>query len=351
MLVCSWDVGIKNLSYCKFKIENKKIEILDWDVINIFEDDNKTCCGIIKKSGELCGKNALYLGEIGNKYYCGTHKSQYNNKYKNTIFFEKDIDNNNKCEYMNTKNIKCDKKSKWSHKDIVTGDREYYCSVHKKWREKKVEQIVNAKKIKRESVMKKDVQETGESMYKELNKRDTLFGDLILIENQPMLKNPSMGRVAAFLFSYYVSKKVNEGKKIGKIKYISASNKLKLQDRDKRSEFIKRIIDNKETSKLYKLISLTKEYNKKLGDEKIKNVLEYVLSKNIIDKENNDEIKKLEKNNRYKINKAMGIEYCKYVLEKLKLNNWIKIIEKFKKQDDMADSFLQGYYHLNIFEL
>ena len=35
MNVLSFDVGMKNLAYCLFRIENKQYTILDWDIINI----------------------------------------------------------------------------------------------------------------------------------------------------------------------------------------------------------------------------------------------------------------------------------------------------------------------------
>ena len=35
MNVLSFDVGMKNLAYCLFRIENKQYIILDWDIINV----------------------------------------------------------------------------------------------------------------------------------------------------------------------------------------------------------------------------------------------------------------------------------------------------------------------------
>ena len=46
MLYLSWDIGIKNLAYCLVRYENNKIEIVDWEVINLFSEK------IIKK--QIC---------------------------------------------------------------------------------------------------------------------------------------------------------------------------------------------------------------------------------------------------------------------------------------------------------
>jgi len=60
--ILSFDVGIKNLAYC---ILNDKKEILDWNVLNIIEDE-MNCCE--------CGKKATCYTEIDNKIcYCKKH--------------------------------------------------------------------------------------------------------------------------------------------------------------------------------------------------------------------------------------------------------------------------------------
>jgi len=50
-----------------------------------------------------------------------------------------------------------------------------------------------------------------------------------------------------------------------------------------------------------------------------------------------------EKNTTYNQRKKLGIETCKNLLIKHNLNN-IEFFNKYNKKDDLADSFLQGYY-------
>ena len=53
--------------------------------------------------------------------------------------------------------------------------------------------------------------------------------DVILIENQPVLKNPKMKTIQTVLYSYFLIKKL-ELKIFNEIKFISASLKLKVYD-------------------------------------------------------------------------------------------------------------------------
>ena len=79
MIVVSIDVGIKNLACCTFKIdETKNFTIIDWDVINICEDDkDKICC--FSETGK-CMSVAKFT--FNNKNYCKKHA-------KNTHFFKR----------------------------------------------------------------------------------------------------------------------------------------------------------------------------------------------------------------------------------------------------------------------
>ncbi len=68
MIIISWDVGVIHLAYCILKYEynfdkkKSKISILDWDEINLIEDDRISlkCCGK-KKDNIECGKKSNIL--------------------------------------------------------------------------------------------------------------------------------------------------------------------------------------------------------------------------------------------------------------------------------------------------
>jgi hypothetical protein len=119
--------------------------------------------------------------------------------------------------------------------------------------------------------------------------------DMVLIENQPAFKNPKMKAISDTLYTWFmvrgiVDKDINNAS-IGDIKFISPSNKLR-------------------------------EFDQKL----------------ILDA---DESKK------YKVTKKLSIENTKSMLMSYGLNEWVKYMMSYDKQDDLADSFLQGWYVLN----
>jgi hypothetical protein len=71
MKIMSIDVGMKNLAYCIFKVDNDKYEILDWNVVNLCEVvERPICCGLLKNK-KPCTKNSKF--HKNNKYYCKTH--------------------------------------------------------------------------------------------------------------------------------------------------------------------------------------------------------------------------------------------------------------------------------------
>jgi hypothetical protein len=76
MKLISFDVGIKNLSFCCLEYTNDKYHIYDWGIINISCDE---CCDHIIKGGKKCDKSAVVITESGKKL-CNSHKK--NKEYK-----------------------------------------------------------------------------------------------------------------------------------------------------------------------------------------------------------------------------------------------------------------------------
>lgn len=64
---------------------------------------------------------------------------------------------------------------------------------------------------------------------------DTFSADIVLIENQPMLKNGLMKTVAVLIYSYFNLSKLQFGN-YNEIKFISATNKLKCRKVPKESD-------------------------------------------------------------------------------------------------------------------
>tara|TARA_Y100000780_G_C13365121_1_gene294416 strand:- start:19 stop:531 length:513 start_codon:yes stop_codon:yes gene_type:complete len=126
-------------------------------------------------------------------------------------------------------------------------------------------------------------------MIEKLNAIDLILSiDNVLIENQPTLKNPTMKTISTFLFSYFIMKKYEgKTKETMEIKFCSPSNKIKMGG-----------------------IKAT------------------------------DKVSKTNESNVYKITKGLGVKICKLLVEHNE--DYVKMLEKHKKQDDMADAFLQS---------
>lgn len=290
--ILSWDVGIKNLAYCLIlKKSNDEFEILDWNIINLSNDNQK--CEYILRTKNQCSTNAKHLiyhkgkeqlfNTINGKCVCDKHKK----KLMPTV--EEYISNkNDMCKILNCKNKPCYK--------IMNIDKNYcWCIEHKKKCESFFNKI-STKNITVKKCSKQPMQELSEKLY---NKLDTIKQfqevDEILIENQPSFKNPVMKTISMLLYGYFVMRCVID-KKINKhveIKLISPSNKLK--------------IDKITTEKI-----LNKDKIKQTGG------------------------------NTYKLTKKLGVKYCRALICK----SDEEILNSFKKKDDLCDSFLQGFQYL-----
>ena len=135
------------------------------------------------------------------------------------------------------------------------------------------------------------------NLYRKLEKNKYFSDfDYVIIENQPVLKNPTMKSVQMILYSYFSFKSI----KITNFKdliLMNASNKLKVYNGDIETEVI----------------------------EKINNL-----------------------KSKYSRNKKLSILHTKLILKDHKYNyeNWNNYFEENKKKDDLADSFLMILFYL-----
>ena len=122
------------------------------------------------------------------------------------------------------------------------------------------------------------------------NIKELLDVDEVCIENQPAFKNPRMKAISDTLYTWFVIRGMVDNKTIKKINFISPSNKLKIEDKED---------------------------------------------------EINEEIEN--SSNKYKTTKKLSIQHCKEIL---KYNqDYIKMIEKFPKQDDCCDTIMMAIYY------
>ena len=176
--IISFDVGIKNLAYCLVEFNDNGHTIIDWDVIDIVDrllSKNTTCS--VPNKGSLCGNIAINYIESNEKQigFC--------------------------------KNIKC---------------------------QKVVESTYTSKKIKKCKIISLKtislLELTSELIYKLKLKKILLDADIVVIENQPVLKNPTMKSVQMVLYSFYLIYGITEDNSINNIALFNAGRKLDIYD-------------------------------------------------------------------------------------------------------------------------
>ena len=117
-MILSWDIGIKNMAYCLSEYKNNNHKIINWGILNLYDDlpkDKIHICEGFKKNKIKCDRKAKFT-ENG-KFYCGSHT-------KST----EPIQNIKECTTINCKNkvMNC-------HFDTKL----FYCTKHSKEFEKK----------------------------------------------------------------------------------------------------------------------------------------------------------------------------------------------------------------------
>jgi hypothetical protein len=167
--ILSWDIGIKNLAYCiTDENENNEISILDWNVFNISAD---TTCDYTCKTP--CTKSATYHSNISNLYFCTTHIKKYQKENPEEKF-----------------------------KKIVSGKDQFF--------------------------------QTNCKIPEVLDQHRELFLSCqhIVLENQPIFKNPKMKTIQMILYSYFIMRGITDkhitNSLVETIQCFSATNKLKL---------------------------------------------------------------------------------------------------------------------------
>ena len=274
-----WDIGIKNLSFCLIDYKNEKYNIIDWGIINLVRNHslpNIKCCEIIKSTNKKCERNAIIIKKNNSLIcYCKTHSKKYINNEDYTEY-----DNKIKCSEE-----KCEKDASRFDNDI------YYCVKHiPKERKDYAEKIsLKATKI--------PLMQLGKILFKKLNEYKIFEKvEYIIIENQPVLKNPTMKSIQMKLYSYFLKNNIvdiDDDKRILKdIVLMSARNKLK-------------IYDGPELSHINKIKS------------------------------------------KYARNKKLAIEHCKYIIDKDCVDKkWIDLFSESRKKDDLSDAHLMTKYFI-----
>tara|TARA_Y100000389_G_scaffold182509_1_gene199213 strand:- start:114 stop:1037 length:924 start_codon:yes stop_codon:yes gene_type:complete len=284
----SFDVGIKNMAYCIFSIQNKSIQILDWNIINLIETnhvDYKCNAKIISKSkknpiDKICNKKAKYKKDTN--YFCETHAKS------------------NKEHIIPTKNHTLS----FLKKQKVDSLTKIYCSQF-------LFSENDNKKLKKDELVEKIHTLYEKKCYENLNQK----------------KGPNANNVDLINIGKQIKIKMNEIPNINNIHYVIIENQISpIANRMKTIQGM--------LAQYFIMINDIVHIDFVSSSNKLKQFNELNIKNEIIEK------------NTYKENKKDGIYYCKLIIKNnIFCGKWENALD-IKKKDDLSDAFLQGIWYL-----
>jgi hypothetical protein len=297
-----WDVGIKNLAFCLLDKKDKKIEIIEWDIINLLVHKSPPIyCNCLKVNESICGKRASFYSfplnkdnihtnedEIEKRYYCNIHLKKTKKEWGKLNEEEQKEKEGQIKEWSDKWTCCIDKCSKIATRYCVKTHL-YYCTKHSK----ETDTIKDA--INQSSAIRMPLLTLGKILYEKLDKHPRLLeAEWICIENQPVLKNPTMKSVQIMLYSYFIMKQYEGKLKLHDMILMSAKNKLKVY-KDQYGEIPKKI---------------------------------------------------LSMSDKYRRNKMMAIEHTRLLIENEHNEEWKDFYNEHDKKDDLADAYLMTRYFI-----
>ena len=278
--IISIDVGIKNLAFCLFSINDQTHnQILLWDVVNLSQKTEIKCCDTGCNSPVKFSKN--------DTYYCLKHAKK-NSTYKIA-----------KADLKMTTIKKCKVKdlgilaAKYNIVIPLKETKVGILSLFQKYLD--VSYFDNVESV---NASKLDLVTIGKNMMCQLDEilKDHLTTiDLVIIENQISPIANRMKTVQGMISQYFIMRNQDI-----QIEFVSSANKLKGQP----------VADTDDE----------KEKQQEMGENQVK-------------------VK-----HSYSDRKKMGIKYC---LDLINGTEHVNFFKNHKKQDDLADSFLQGIWYIN----
>jgi len=207
MIILSIDVGIKNLACCIFNIdETKNLKIIDWDVINICEDEKENKCCFSEQN--KCCSSAKYV--YNDKKYCKKHAKTLDLSIPTPELNPKKIKKlrlSELCEFADKYDIKYTK-------PILKQKLLEICNTE--IQEKFIKSI---EPVKAENI---SLIVLGRNIKKIFDEKFAEYSiDIVIIENQISPLASRMKTLQGMLAQYFIMKNVS------KIEFIAASNKLK----------------------------------------------------------------------------------------------------------------------------
>ena len=219
MKIISFDIGIKNMAYCTFSMENDQLKVQDWGILNLIQETIETpkCVYVTKnKQKTCCNKNAKYYKN--NQYFCQTHVKMAMKEHS-WILYAPSFKQSTLNKLTKEQLILLGQQ----HQFILESPRtkkECIQILLQQIEEKTIKPIVKKKKKSANDV---DLIHVGKIMKEELNKLPFINEIThVIIENQISKIATRMKTVQGMLTQYFIMQTICPD-----IEYISSSNKLK----------------------------------------------------------------------------------------------------------------------------
>ena len=279
-----------------------------------FEDETSNVCS------NVCGKPAMYCKEeliidsSGHTNYFGICKTHYKKLEKTDTTIRLPELSVKKCWFL-----ECNSKPNQVLKSHIYKG---YCKKHiNDMLKEKIYNKTDFLNINRAKTTSKfDINQLGIALFQELDKikKNILESNIILLENQPVLKNPTMKSIQMFLYSYYLLRimETNDSSVSGTSSGFSSGGG---------NGSISNGLNNKKiqcycASKKLDLIKFLPETEQIRINELIEKV-----------------------NSGYQKNKKMAIMMVESLLQKN--SKWLTFFKGHPKQDDLADSLLMTLHY------
>lgn len=339
-----WDIGIKNLAYCNIELLKTtppdsshislggyNFNIKDWDVINLVEeiDNNKladgklilssrpklSCFlpkiskGVVQKDKDgcevLCNKKVVYCLD---KKYNGCYRGICDTHYKKLEFNSlPSVSDKPTCYYEELNNNSLETKKEihsCKNKSTVVFRDHLFIGLCKKHKTKYLTEktltsdiFLDATKAKKATHI--NLTTLGTALYNKLDdKKHLLDVSIVLLENQPVLTNPTMKSVQMLLYSYFIIRGITERPDL-------PITEIKCYQASKKNELIK-----------YLPVDTQANINERL--DKLKN--------------------------KYSKNKKSSIMITNHIIGDN--TRWGEFYKNHSKQDDLADSLLMTMHYL-----
>jgi len=325
--IISFDIGIRNLAYCVFSTIDTSCSIIAWDVldISVSRDD-------LSKKTEIQEKESI-------DYFCSCILSKKSCKKK-----DKDQIKEN-----------CKKKAKYQNHS-GTGIREFFCEKHAKEAQEKKHYYLPNKEFQTAFLKKQKV-----DFLVEFERKYGILSPALPVPGSKEKKEDRLERIMKWVQEKVLINLVKKTEKkkpeIGLVEIGRNMADHLMAIPETMQEVGTVLIENQISPIANKMKTIQGMLAQIYILHGVPNI-EFVSSSNklrgfsspILSEEKKEDAEGTKKttNPNYKQHKKDGIAFCKQLLETRGETEWKTFFETYpKKQDDLADAFLQGIWFLN----